>query len=364
MSVALPPGTANRPEPGVAHVTVMLAVRTVSSWVRPIMPWMPMTVPGVAAASAARSPASSLTVTVAGVGQAAGAAAAKSGRPAVGTALWSWQAAASARNRGTAWVMRFMSGLLVRDVDVDDDVLIRPDAPKARRRHRDAHHAPDRIGRRVRGDAARMLAEPGIGHLGSTARAHLIAAVGLPVHGDQTGRAAERVEARIAARVGREVQLLRAAVQIPVRDQAAAAQEVAGVEAALFDEVPEERLRTVGGAAATDAQVPVGEPAPATGVVRKPVDVRRRAVGDEMGLVARPSPAARKRVGRGREARPGTVRLSRGRRRRVLACAEYGNECECGPPNKRANVHRDLLWYCYRVTEVAHVGSASHPGRS
>ena len=102
MSVTLPPGTANRPEPGVAQVMVTPAVRMVSSWVRPIMPWIPMTVPGVAAAMAARSPASSLTVTVAEVGQAAGAAAANSGRPAVGTAPCSRHAAARARSRGKA----------------------------------------------------------------------------------------------------------------------------------------------------------------------------------------------------------------------------------------------------------------------
>ena len=77
------------------------------------MPRMPITVPGVAAARAARSPASSLTVTVAGVGQALGAAAANRGRVAVGTALESWHAAASARSKGNAWVRRFMAGLLV-----------------------------------------------------------------------------------------------------------------------------------------------------------------------------------------------------------------------------------------------------------
>ena len=87
MSWAPPPATANSPEPGVAQVTVTPAVRMVSSWVRPIIPWMAMTAPGAAVAMALRSPASSLTVTVAVVGQAAGAAAANAGRPAVGTTL-------------------------------------------------------------------------------------------------------------------------------------------------------------------------------------------------------------------------------------------------------------------------------------
>src|SRR2546430_15742019 len=86
MSWAPPPATANSAEPGVAHVMVTLAVRIVSSCVIPMIPWTPITVPGVAAAMAARSPASSLTMTVAGVGQAAapteGAAVAHAGSAA------------------------------------------------------------------------------------------------------------------------------------------------------------------------------------------------------------------------------------------------------------------------------------------
>src|SRR5256886_6712408 len=102
-----------------------------------------------------------------------------------------------------------------------------------------------------------------------------------------------------------------------------------------LEEVEEEGLRVGHRAAAVDAQL--SEREPAARVARKPVGGPEGAVRNEVRLVARPSPAARQRVGRGREARPRAVR------RRVLACAEYGNEREPGPPNKRANVHRDLL---------------------
>src|SRR5438874_1505101 len=78
-------------------------------------------------------------------------------------------------------------------------------------------------------------------------------------------------------------------------------------------------------------------------VAREPGGESEIPVRDEMALIPGPSPTADAAVGDGREARPRARRLSRGRRRRILACAEYGNEREPGPPNKRANVHHDLL---------------------
>src|SRR2546428_14126021 len=72
MSWAPPAATANRPEPGVAQVMVTPAVRMVSSCVRPIIPWMAMTAPGAAVATALRRPASLLPVTVGVAGQGPG----------------------------------------------------------------------------------------------------------------------------------------------------------------------------------------------------------------------------------------------------------------------------------------------------
>src|SRR5438034_1316538 len=67
-----PPGlVANSPAPATAHVSVMFEAFTTTSVLTPNNAPSPITSPGVAAASAAFRPASSVTTTVAGVGQAA-----------------------------------------------------------------------------------------------------------------------------------------------------------------------------------------------------------------------------------------------------------------------------------------------------
>jgi len=75
--------TANSPEPGVAHVSVTLSVAIVSSAVIPIIPLIAITSPGLDAASAARNPASSLTVRVAVAGHIADALVLRDGRVSV-----------------------------------------------------------------------------------------------------------------------------------------------------------------------------------------------------------------------------------------------------------------------------------------
>ena len=64
----------------MAHVSVTRSVAMVSSAVIPIMPLTAITSPGRAAASAARNPASSLTVKVALAGHVADALVLKDGR--------------------------------------------------------------------------------------------------------------------------------------------------------------------------------------------------------------------------------------------------------------------------------------------
>src|SRR6266700_5247176 len=279
---------------------------------------------------------SSETTKFACAGQVFAAAVANSGRPAVGTALWSWQAAASARSRGTAWVMRFMSGLLVQDVD--GDVLVRPDLAGTARWNRNPHDVAAAVGRHGGRHARLVLPEPREGDLVRAARALRVHTTGRPVHRDHAGRTAEGEEGGIAARVGAQAELLAPAADVLCRDRPEALDKHAVEEGvALLHEVRQKRLGVGHRAAAVNAQAPEREAARVPRRPTEPVHVAEVTVRDEVGLVARPSPAARQRVGRGREARPRAVR------RRVLACAEYGNEREPGPPNKRADVHRDLL---------------------
>src|SRR5437867_186573 len=359
------PATANRPEPGVAQVTVTPAVRMVSSWVRPIIPWMAITAPGAAVAMAVRSPASSLTVTVGVAGQAAGAAAANDGPLAVGTVLRSWQPAATTRSRGNNRAMRLMgSPRSVRDVD--GHVLVRPDVAGTAGRHGHTHHAPGGVGRGRGRDAAEMLPEPGEDHIEGPIRALLERAVGAPVDGDQPAGPAEREEVGIAAGVGREAELLAAAAQIAVRDQAVAAEEGAADErVALLDEIGKERLGAIGGASATDTQRTEDEPAaPAARIARrprhKPVDRSGVAVRDEVRLVPRPTPSS-SGIARGREAGSRPVGACRGCGRRVLARGERVAERQRGACRGKAEMHRCLLSVgagAARFSATMHRGSA------
>src|SRR3989454_4976946 len=71
-SMSMTPGlVANTPAPATAHVSVMFDALTRTSALTPKNAPSPITSPGDAAASAAFRPASSVTTTLAGVGQAA-----------------------------------------------------------------------------------------------------------------------------------------------------------------------------------------------------------------------------------------------------------------------------------------------------
>src|SRR6266446_1031647 len=171
-----------------------------------------------------------------------------------------------------------------------------------------------------------MLPEPGENQIGGPARALLERAVGTPVHGDEPGRPAEGEEVGIAAGVGGEAELLAAAAQIAVRDQSAAAQEGAADErVALLDEIGEERLGAIPGAAGH-------EPADGPGV----------AVRDEVRLVARPTSASAG-VAYGREAGSRAGGARRGRGGRILAGGEQ-HERRRGAQTGKAGVHWCLLW--------------------
>src|SRR3989441_11783397 len=196
-----------------------------------------------------------------------------------------------------------------------------------------------------------MLPEPGEDQIGGPARALLERAVGPPVHGDEPGRPAEGKEVGIAAGVGGEAELLAAAAQIAVRDQSAAAQEGAADERlALLDEIGEERLGAIRGAATTDAQRTEDEPAaPAARIARRPgaagqepADGSGVAVRDEVRLVARPTSASAG-VAYGREAGSRAGGARRGRGGRILAGGEQ-HERRRGAQTGKAGFHWCLLW--------------------
>src|SRR6184192_3928029 len=93
--------SAKRPAPDAAQVSVTFGIVTKTSAPIPIMPRIAITAPGLAAARAARRPASSLTVNVGLEGHATDAVVLNDGRWAVGATLRSWQAATRAMSRAT-----------------------------------------------------------------------------------------------------------------------------------------------------------------------------------------------------------------------------------------------------------------------
>lgn len=114
--------------------------------------------------------------------------------------------------------------------DVDSHVMVRPNVREVIGRDRHSNDAARGVSRRIAKRALGFLREAGSTVLACAARAIREQPVRLPVHGHESGRAAEGEEIRIAAGVGAEVQLLAGQTlpgKIRVGDRPEAPKEVA-----------------------------------------------------------------------------------------------------------------------------------------